>query len=158
MDNNKEQLWEYLDGNLKGQQKIDFERSLEESEELKEEYSVLQKINQLMQENIIEAPEKQLSESVFEKIVHEELTKQIQDQKVFNINVRGILALFAVLFIGLIVISSIMPDQPLSGNTLSLSAFWEDLNIYVKYSLILVPAITILYFISEGLPDIRKGI
>lgn len=157
-DNNKELLWEYLDGNLQGQEKIDFERSLEDSEELKAEFSMLKNINQLMYENLLEAPEKQLAENVFEKIAHEELTKQIEDHNIFNINVRGILFLFASLFVGLIIISSIMPDQSFSGNAFSLSEVWNGLNTYVKYSLILVPTFAILYVISEGLPDFRKGI
>ena len=158
MNNIKEQLWEYLDGNLKGQEKIDFERSLEDSEELKAELSMLKNINKLMLENLLETPEKQLTESVFDKIIHEELTKQIEDRNLFNINVKGILALFATLFVGLIMISSFMPDLPFSGNSFSLAEVWDGLNVYVKYSLILVPTFTILYFISEGLPDFRQGI
>ena len=101
--NMEDQLWDYIDGSLKEEEKSFIENLLETNQEWREKYNELLEVHQLMQGSIeLDEPSMRFSQNVMEEIARYQIapaTKTYINKKV----IRGIAAFFIISLVGFVV-------------------------------------------------------
>jgi hypothetical protein len=101
--NMEDQLWDYIDGSLKEEEKSFIKKLLETNQEWREKYNELLEVHQLMQGSIeLDEPSMRFSQNVMEEIARYQIapaTKTYINKKV----IRGIAAFFIISLVGFVV-------------------------------------------------------
>lgn len=129
--NMEDQLWDYIDGNCKEEEKSFIEKLLETNQEWREKYKELLEVHQLMQGSLeLEEPSMRFTQNVMEEIARHQIapaTKTYINKKI----IWGIAAFFIVSLIGFLVYGLGQINWASSGD----SAFAIDMNkVNIDYS------------------------
>lgn len=101
--NMEDQLWNYIDGNLKEEEKSFIEKLMETNQEWRDKYKELLEVHQLMQGSLeLEEPSMRFTQNVMEEIARHQIapaTKTYINKKI----IWGIAAFFVISLVGFVV-------------------------------------------------------